>query len=161
MSAAILASAGAQGLANINKAMVESASYKVQSMQAGTSARMARLQGDRDALSLIQQFNKSMASDTVMAAAQGRSGGSVSAIASASEAQFNWDSDFTELSAKIREEGYLAQKKQAEIASDYAMIGGITSALTGAGASAASSLYSIGGSTKPQTLSNNPNDMQF
>ncbi len=90
-------------------------------------AKQAELQGAVYGMQLTQSFNKSMASDVVMAASQNRRGGSVAAIASASESQFNWDIDFAELSTEIKMTGLEFNMEAAKLAGDTAA----TAALVG------------------------------
>lgn len=162
MAYAAIASLAAQGVSQINSSIAQSASYKIQEINSRVQAKHAETQGKAAALDLTVQFNKMMASNAVMSAAQGRSGGSVEAVASAAEAQYEWDMDYTALSSEIQKSGYDAQAAQYKLASKSALVGGTISALSGVGIKGASSLYSIGGSTrKPQKLSSDPTDMQF
>ena len=141
-------SAIAGGVSAIGSAWASSSAYKVKEIETEMAARAAKLQGAADILSLQQNFNKTMASNAVMGAAQGRRGGSVDAVASAAEAKFNWDSDFTEISANIRANGYDAQAAQYDIAASQAFIGGSISAISGSALDMAEDLYSIGSSSK-------------
>ena len=102
------------------------------------------MQGEADALQLQRQFNQTMASNTVMAAAQGRSGGSVEGIAQAAEQQYNWDADFTKLSAQLQESGYQSQAQQYGNAASSALVGGSLGAITGGFQQMGQSLYTIG-----------------
>jgi len=147
------------GLAQYGQSMVQSASYGIQQNDAFVGAfsaqvqqRASRLQGKADVLALTKDFNKSMASDAVMGAAQNRKGGSVAAVASAAQSQYDWDKDFTEMSTKIAESGYKSQyiaemgrAEQAGIAADAAKKIGMSSAIGSTLSSVGSSLYSIGG----------------
>ena len=126
-------------------------SMKVQKYQSETQAKIAKLNGKATALNLTNDFNKSMASDAVMAAAQGRSGGSVAGIARAAEAQYNWDVDFAELSAKIQESGYTAQAAQYGMGARQTLLGGALGAVGGAATTYYDTMGKIGGSTRPKT----------
>ena len=142
-----LAGAGAIGSAitGIASSFAQSSQYKVQQIQARSRARVAKMQGEADALQLQQRFNQTMASNAVMAAAQGRSGASVEAIAGAAERQYNWDADFTKLSAEIQAGGYEAQAAQYGIAGGgMATLGSAAGAVQKATQSYATSLYKIG-----------------
>ena len=131
--------------AGIGGAYAKSVQYDVQKMQAETRAKIAKMQGEADALTLQRQFNQTMASNVVMAAAQGRTGGSVAQIAAAGEEQFRWDADFARLSAQIQESGYQAQAAQYGIAGKGALIGGGLGAVAGGLMGMEKSLYTIGG----------------
>ncbi len=141
---ALAAMAGTKMLGSI----AASNSMKVQKYQAETRAKIAKLNGKATALNLTNDFNKSMASDAVIAAAQGRSGGSVAGIARAAEAQYNWDVDFAELSAQIQESGYTAQATQYGMASKQTLLGGALGAIGGAATTYYDTMGKIGGSTK-------------
>ncbi len=131
-------------ITGIGGAYAKSQSYKVQKYQAETRAKIAKMQGKADALQLQRQFNQTMASNTVMAAAQGRRGGSVEQIGMAAEQQFNWDADFTKLSAQIEESGYRAQASQYGMAAGTALMGGAAGAISGGLQDIGTSLYQIG-----------------
>lgn len=131
-------------ITGIGSAFAKSEGYKVQKYQAETRAKIAKMQGKADALQLQRQFNQTMASNTVMAAAQGRSGGSVEGISRAAQQQFNWDADFTQLSAQIEESGYRAQASQYGTAASTALIGGAAGAISGGLQDIGKSLYQIG-----------------
>jgi len=130
--------------AGIGGAFAKSAQYDVQKYQAKVNAKIAKMQGEADALNLQRQFNKTMASNVVMAAAQGRSGESVAGIARAGEEQLRWDADFARLSAQIQEQGYKAQATQYGAASSTALIGGSLGAISGGLTTMGKSLYTIG-----------------
>jgi len=130
--------------AGIGGAYVKSVQYDIQKMEAKTRAKIAKMQGEADALTLRRQFNQTMASNVVMAAAQGRIGESVMGIARAAEAQFRWDADFTRLSAQIQESGYQAQAAQYGLAGRTALIGGGLGAITKGLGTIEQSLYKIG-----------------
>jgi len=138
------ASAISSVVAGIGSAYAQSSQYKIQQIQAKQRAEIAKMQGEADSLNLLRDFNKTMASNVVMAAAQGRSGGSVEAIASAAEAQYNWDTDFTKLSAEIQSRGYQAQAAQYGIAGTQAMVGGTLGTIQKGLQTYATSLYKIG-----------------
>mgnify|MGYP000503973946 FL=1 len=131
-------------VSGIGGAFAESQSYKIKKYQAQTRAKISKMQGEADSLMLQRQFNKTMASNTVMAAAQGRSGGSVEGIATAAQQQLNWDQDFTKLSAEIEEKGYQAQATQYGKAAGASLIGGSLGAVTGGYMDYQKSLYKIG-----------------
>jgi len=130
--------------AGIGGAYMKSVQYDIQKMEAKTRAKIAKMQGEADALTLQRQFNQTMASNVVMAAAQGRTGPSVIGIARAAEAQFRWDVDFTRLSAQIQESGHQAQAVQYGIARKTALIGGGLGAVAGGLMGMEKSLYEIG-----------------
>ncbi len=125
---------------------------KAQKYQAETNAKIAKMQGKNVALSLSQEYNKSRASDVVMAAAQNRRGGSVEGIARASEQQYNWDVDYAEMSANLQESGLEAQAKQYDIASKQTLLGGALGAVA-QGANYYDTMGKIGGSSQPATAS--------
>ena len=131
-------------ITGIGSAYAQSSQYKIQQIQAKQKAEVAKMQGEADSLNLLRDFNKTMASNIVMAAAQGRSGGSVEQIASAAEAQYNWDADFTKLSAEIQAGGYQAQAAQYGIAGTQAMVGGTLGTIQKGLQTYATSLYKIG-----------------
>ena len=124
---------------------------KAQKYQAQTNAKIVKMQGKATALNLTEQYNKSRASDVVMAAAQGRRGGSVEGIARAAEAQYNWDMDFAEMSAQIQELGYSAQAQQYDVGATQSLLGGAIGAIGGAATTYYDTMGKIGGSTKPKT----------
>lgn len=131
-------------ISGIGSAYAQSQSYKIKKYQAQTRAKMAKMEGEASALMLQQQFNKQMASNAVMAAAQGRSGGSVEGIATAAAQQLNWDQDFTKLSAEIEESGYQAQARQYGMAASSSLLGGTLDAVGGGYMDYQKSLYQIG-----------------
>lgn len=124
-------------------------SYKIQKYQAQTNAKLAAMKGKETAMNLSMEFNKSMASDMVMAAAQGRRGGSVEAIASAAEKQYNWDVDYAKFSAKLQESGFTSQASQYGMAGKQSLLGSFVKAAGQAG-NYMSQASAIGGSTKPK-----------
>ncbi len=149
MSASAMAgiTGAASGISSLGGAYAQKLSYDIQAIQSKTAAARARLQGNVDALELTKNFNKTQASNAVMAAAQGRKGGSVDAIASAAESQLNWDATFMKLTNDI------TYQQQMSKASGYKSAGlismGMGTASAGVeGMKTAQKLYSIGGSTK-------------
>ncbi len=94
--------------------------YNIKRIQAKTQERIARFNGKITAMNMTYAFNKSRASDVVMAAAQNRRGGSVAAVASASEAQYNWDLDLAAMGTKLEEMGYQSNATEYAAAADYA-----------------------------------------
>lgn len=106
--------------------------------------RIAGLQADYTAANLKREFNRTMASNAVIAAAQGRSGGSVEQIASAAEAQYNWDADFSQLSAEYQELGINAQIKDSSQAEGQLKENSMFNKALG-GVTLASKAYSIRG----------------
>lgn len=138
------------GVASIGASIARSAAYDVERINAKTNAKIAALQGKADVLSLKRQFNKSMASNAVIGAAQGRRGGSVAQIASAAESQFNWDANFVKMQADMQESGFNAQAEQLKIASDSALVGGTLKSISSTATNIGTSLYSIGKSTKKE-----------
>lgn len=131
-------------ISGIGGAYAESQSYKIKKYQAQTRAKIAKMEGEASSLMLQRQFNKQMASDVVMAAAQGRSGPSVTGIARAAAQQLNWDQDFTKLSAEIEEKGYQSQVAQYGRAAGAALLGGTLGKITGGMMDYQKSLYAIG-----------------
>lgn len=138
------ASAIGSAITGIASAYAQSASYDIQKYQAQTQAKIAKMQGEADALAMNRALNKTLATNTVMAAAQGRSGGSVDQMASAATQQFNWDADFAKMSAKIEEQGYKAQARQYGNASSASLIGGSLGSVSGSLMDYGESLYKIG-----------------
>jgi len=132
-------------ISGIGSAYAQSQQYKIQQIQAKTRANIAKMQGKQESLSMLRMFNKGMASNAVMAAAQGRSGGSVEAIAQASEQQYNWDINTVELNAELQARGYQSQAAQYGAASSQAMVGGSLGAVSGGLMDMGTSLYKIGG----------------
>ena len=126
-------------------------SMKAQKYQSETRAKIAKMNGKATALNLTEDYNRGRASDIVMAAAQGRSGGSVAGIARAAEAQYNWDVDFAELSAQIQETGHTAQAQQYGVASTQTLLGGAMKSFGGAALNYYDTMGKIGGSTKKDT----------
>ncbi len=131
-------------ITGIGSAFADSQSYQIKKYQSQTRAKIAKMQGEADSLQLQRQFNQTMASNTVMAAAQGRSGGSVEGVAQAAQQQLNWDQDFTKMSAEIEESGYRSQATQYGKAATGSLIGGSFDAVVGAGMDYQKSLYTIG-----------------
>ena len=134
------------------KQMQYDSANKISAIQSKTAAAQAKMEGNYQAMEMQASFNQTMASNAVMSAAQGRSGGSVAGIARASESQLQWDLDFTKLSSDIKEGGYEAQAAMTkasanpyEGASSMALIGGISNAVVGSGMQISQSLYKIGG----------------
>ena len=65
------------------------------------NAEKVKIQAKADSAIMNTSYNELMANNAVMAAAQGRQfSGSVEAVAQASEASYNWDRDFSKLSAE-------------------------------------------------------------
>ena len=142
----VMAGIGAVGsiASGIGSSYASSAQYKIAKSQASVNAKIAKVQGEADALNLLRQFNQTQASNVVMAAAQGRSGGSVSAVASAARTQYQWDADFTKLSSQIQQVGYKGQEAQYSLASKQAMIGGTLSSVADTAMNVGTALYKIG-----------------
>ena len=92
-----------------------------------------------------------IASNAVMAAAQGRRGPTVTAVGSAAQAQYNWDVEFSELSRDIQTKGLdsmaLSASKAAQTTSDSAM-----SSMLGSAISSYAQYSMIGASTKPSIV---------
>jgi len=135
-------------ITGIGSAYAQKISYDIAAINAKTKAKVAKVQGEADALTMLREFNKSQARDAVMAAAQGRSGGSVSKIANAAEEQLNWDTMFAKLSTGISVDSMLSQSAQMRAAGTQAFIGGSLASISSSAMKTATSLYSIGGSTK-------------
>ena len=131
-------------ISGIGGAYAQSQSYQIKKYQAQTRAKIAKMEGEAAALQMQQQFNKQMASNAVMAAAQGRSGGSVEQIGMAAQQQYNWDADFTKLSAQIEESGHRSQATQYGRAASTSLIGGTLDAIGGGYMDYQKSLYQIG-----------------
>ena len=118
-SQAYFGAKAAQSQYNIKRIQVES-QYNIKRIQAKKQKRIAQFNGKITTMNMTQAFNKSRASDVVMAAAQNRRGGSVAAIASASEAQYNWDLDLAAMGTKLEEMGYQANAANYKAAGEYA-----------------------------------------
>lgn len=144
----IAAIKGAEAVSNFNASISQSFGYDVQEIQARTQAKFAEVQGKATGLELLKRYNQSSGQDAVVAAMQGRSGGSVAAMASSAESQYDWDKAFNDISTQVRVQGYQSQADQYKLASKSALVGGAISAATGFGIGTAKSLYSIGGTTK-------------
>lgn len=86
-------------------AKAQASMFKVQEYKYETESKLAKMSGNFRSMQLQRDFNNTMASNAVMAAAQGRRGGSVEAIGSAAESQLNWDMEFSELSRDIQTKG--------------------------------------------------------
>lgn len=117
---------------------------------AESRARTIELQAKADALKLHSMYNKTQASNAVMAAAQGRRGGSVSQIADSASRQFKWDLAFRQLSAESAAQNEYANAGRTYDARET------NSALSNANfamnmVNTVTSLYSIGGSTKDRS----------
>lgn len=138
------------GISSIGASLARSAAFDVQKINAQTNSMIAELQGKADVLSLKRQFNKAMASNAVIGAAQGRRGGSVAQIASAAESQYNWDANFVKMQADMQISGFDAQAEQFKIASGTAATSGTLSAIGSTATNVGTSLYSIGKSTKKE-----------
>lgn len=110
-------------------------------------SKLAKMNSNKVALDLTRQFNNTMASNAVIAAAQGRSGGSVEAIGRAATAGYNWDMDFAELSRDIQTKGLDSMALGARQASVEYSKSAIPSML-GTALVGGTKLYSIGGSTR-------------
>lgn len=110
-------------------------------------SKLAKMNSNKIALDLTRQFNNTMASNAVIAAAQGRSGGSVEAIGRAATAGYNWDVDFAELSRDIQTKGLDSMALGARDASREYQKSAIPSML-GTAVVGGAKLYSIGGSTR-------------
>ena len=131
-------------IAGVGGAYAKSVQYDVKKMEAKTRAKIAKMEGEAAALTLQRQFNQTMASNVVMAAASGRTGESVAGIARAAGEQYRWDADFTRLSAQIQESGYQAQAEQYGLAAKTALIGGGLGAISKGLMTMEKSLYTIG-----------------
>lgn len=83
-------------------------SYEMQAAarkaQAGQAVSMAKMNN----LKLQQQYNDVAANQTVMAAIQGRSGGSVANIARVDRERLSWDKEYMKLSGEYQSAGVLA-----------------------------------------------------
>ena len=112
----------------IGQANQKASQLRIQKANAKTQAAQASLNGAVYGMQLEASFNKSMASDVVMAASQHRRGGSVEAIAQAATKQFNWDMDFAEMSTEIQMMGLEANMQALDSATQSAMSQGILNA---------------------------------
>jgi hypothetical protein len=116
----------------VGSANQQASSLKIQQAQLGVQSKIAELEGKQYGLNLQTSFNKAMASDAVIGASQMRRGGSVAAVASAAEKQFNWDMDFAKVATDIKMKGYDADMNALKTASNTVMTAGYTSAAVGA-----------------------------
>jgi len=112
----------------IGKANQKASQLRIQKANAKTQAAQASLNGAVYGMQLEANFNKSMASDVVMAASQHRRGGSVEAIAQAATKQFNWDMDFANMSTEIQMMGLNANIASLDSAQNAALSEGIVNA---------------------------------
>lgn len=116
-------------------AKAQSYQYKTQQFKYETDAKLAKMNSNNVALQLSRQFNNTMASNAVIAAAQGRKGPTVEAVGRAAEAQYNWDVDFTELSRDIQARGIESMALSAETAAKTTSKSAISNMLGTAGMS--------------------------
>lgn len=120
--------AAVQLIGEANKA--ESAA-RIDTANLKVNAAQAKLEGAVYGMNLSKNFNQAMGSDAVMAASQGRRGGSVQAIADASLKQYNWDMDFAEMGTEIRQKGYNANISAMQNFASNAQGQGIANAAMG------------------------------
>ena len=116
----------------VGKSNQQASALKIQKAQLGVQAATAKLDGAAYGMNLNADFNKAMASDAVIGAAQMRRGGSVAAVASAAEKKFNWDIDFAEMGTEMRVKGIDADISQYDTAIDTTATAGYASAALGA-----------------------------
>lgn len=90
--------------------------YKVEQYKYETDAKIAKMNSKNVALQLSRDFNNTMASNAVIAAAQGRSGATAEAVGRAAETQYNWDINFAELSRDIQSRGLESMALSAKTA---------------------------------------------
>lgn len=136
------------GISALGAAYIQSTSLEIQQIQAKTAAKQAEIMGKSYALELSKRFNKTQATNAVVAAAQGRSGGSVNAIASAAQEQYNWDSMYSSISSGMTVRSMEEQASQYGAAAKTSLIGGALGSIQGTGQDIATNLYNIGGTTK-------------
>jgi len=117
-----------QAVQAIGQANQREAQIRIEKANAKVQAAQTKMQGNLYGMNLQKNFNKSMASDVVMAASQHRRGGSVEAMARAAEKQFNWDMDFAELSTEIQMMGANANIASLDSAQKSAFGQGILNA---------------------------------
>ena len=135
MAVAFAALAGLQAIQSYSSAKVAAAGHKVQQFKYETDSKLAKMNSNNVALQLSRQFNNTMASNAVMAAAQGRSGATVEAVGRAAEAQYNWDMDFAELSRDIQTRGIDAMATSSKMAAKTSSDAALTNMLGSAGMS--------------------------
>jgi len=112
----------------IGKANQRASQLRIQKANLKVQAAQAKMNGAAYGMRLETNFNKSMASDVIMAASQHRRGGSVQAIAQAATKQFNWDMDFAEMSTEIQAMGLKANIASLDAAQKSAMGEGLVNA---------------------------------
>ena len=112
----------------IGKANQKESQLRIQKANAKVLSAQAKMQGALYGMKLESNFNKSMASDAVIAASQHRRGGSVAAISQAATKQFNWDMDFAEMSTEIQMMGYDANIASLDSAQNAAFGEGLLNA---------------------------------
>jgi hypothetical protein len=79
------------------------------------------------ALKLNEDYNKQMASNMVIAAAQNRRGGSVQGMASAAESEYEWDLAYAAFEGDLNYLNRMSEADSAGRAADAAGIGARTS----------------------------------
>lgn len=144
---ASIAGVGIQLAQSFFGAKAAASEAKITQYKYEVDSKLAKMNSNKVALELTRQFNNTMASNAVMAAAQGRRGGSVDAIGRAATAGYNWDINFAELSRDIQTKGLDAMAmgaKQASINYEKSAIPNMLGQAVVGGAK----LYSIGGSTR-------------
>jgi len=116
--AGVSAAAGIIGAAVQKEGMLAQASLYDQKARAyEINAEKARIQAKADSATMQTSYNELMANNVVMAAAQGRQAtGSVEAIAQTTESSYNWDRDFSQLSAEYEIYGAKIQAEDARLA---------------------------------------------
>ena len=110
------------------KANQEKAQLRIEKANTKVQAAQSKMIGEYNAMKMTQSFNRAMSSDVVMAAAQHRKGGSVTAMASAAERQFNWDIDFAKASSEIQQAGLRANLESLDRAANNTLSEGIVNA---------------------------------
>lgn len=146
-AAAAAAGVGLQVAQSYFGAKAAASEAKITQYKYEVDSKLAKMNSNKIALDLTRQFNNTMASNAVIAAAQGRSGGSVEAIGRAATAGYNWDIDFAELSRDIQTKGLDSMALGAKQASKEYQKSAIPSML-GTALVGGTKLYSIGGSTR-------------
>ena len=154
---ALALQAGASIISGIGQAKVQESEQKIAEMNARVQAKAAEMQGNLAGLRLSQEYNKQAGQNAVIAAAQGRRGGSVQAMSMAAKSELDWDKEFLALSTQIQVSGYQSQAEQHALAAKAAK-SSIYSTLAGATIDAATSAYTIGGSDKSKSLLSSTKD---
>ena len=111
-----VAGAVTQSLAGYQAGMINSQLLEDKAAQLERSTKFMQLEADNTALQLTQNYNTTLANNIVMSAVQGRSGGSVDAVAEESNRDFMFDQEMVELSTKFEQAGAKIQASDARLA---------------------------------------------